>query len=128
MILERFDALAQGQSATMDRQFSIEDLREWCDLCQLDHDGDGGWEGVPEPLIAGLFSCLLGEKLPGHGTNYLKQTMTFHAPADAGEPLRATVTVSRLRRDKALVNLKTVCTGHAGRLICDGEALVLFQH
>jgi hypothetical protein len=33
-----------------------------------------------------------------------------------------------LRRDKALVNLTTRCTGRDGRLICTGEALVLFQH
>ncbi|MCK7545292.1 hypothetical protein MLC59_14080 [Marinobacter bryozoorum] len=124
MNLERFDALKEGESAKLNRTFTAEDVREWCELCQLDQD----WPGVPEPLIAGLFSCLLGEDLPGHGTNYLKQAMTFHTAADTGEPLQASVTVSRLRRDKALVNLTTVCTGRDGRLICEGEALVLFQH
>ncbi|WP_417547738.1 hypothetical protein [Marinobacter segnicrescens] len=124
MNLDRFDALKEGQSAKLNRTFTAEDVREWCELCQLDQD----WPGVPEPLIAGLFSCLLGEDLPGHGTNYLKQAMTFHTAADTGEALQASVTVSRLRRDKALVNLTTVCTGRDGRLICDGEALVLFQH
>lgn len=124
MTLERFDALREGDSARLDRTFSTEEVREWCELCQLDQD----WQGVPEPLIAGLFSCLLGEDLPGHGTNYLKQRMTFHTTAATDESLQASVTVSRLRRDKALVNLSTVCTGRDGRLICDGEALVLFQH
>ncbi|MFL1485742.1 hypothetical protein [Marinobacter sp. LN3S78] len=124
MSLERFDALSEGQSATLERRFSADDIHDWSQLCQLDDD----WQGVPEPLIAGLFSCLLGEDLPGHGTNYLKQAMTFHATADADEPLQASVTVSRLRRDKALVSLTTRCTGRDGRLICDGEALVLFQH
>lgn len=124
MKLDRFDALNEGQTARLDRAFSAADIREWCELCQLDQD----WQGVPEPLIAGLFSCLLGEDLPGHGTNYLKQTMTFRATAEADEPLQASVTLSRLRRDKALVNLATTCTGRDGRLICDGEALVLFQH
>ncbi|SFR68419.1 hypothetical protein SAMN05216203_2542 [Marinobacter daqiaonensis] len=124
MSLDRFDALKEGLSASTRRVFASEDLQEWCDLCQLDQT----WQGVPEPLIAGLFSYLLGEELPGHGTNYLKQAMAFHATAEAGETLTASVTISRLRRDKALANLKTVCTGHDGRLICDGEALVLFQH
>lgn len=36
---------------------------------------------VPEPLIAGLFSTLLGVRLPGPGTNYLKQELGFHGPA-----------------------------------------------
>lgn len=124
MNLNRFDALREGQSASLNRTFTAQDVREWCELCQLEQS----WPGIPEPLIAGLFSCLLGEELPGHGTNYLKQAMTFHSPADVGEPLQVNVTVSRLRRDKALVNLTTVCTGRGGRLICDGEALVLFQH
>lgn len=124
MSLERFDALNTGQTAHLERRFSATDIQQWCELCQLDQE----WRSVPEPLIAGLFSCLLGEDLPGHGTNYLKQAMTFHATADPDEPLRASVTVNRLRRDKALVNLTTRCTGRDGRLICTGEALVLFQH
>lgn len=124
MSLKRFDALKDSQSAHLERRFSATDIQEWCDLCQLDQ----AWSGVPEPLIAGLFSCLLGEDLPGHGTNYLKQAMTFHATAEADEPLQASVSIRRLRRDKALVNLATTCTGRDGRLICDGEALVLFQH
>jgi acyl-CoA thioesterase FadM len=75
-----------------------------------------------------LFSYLLGEELPGHGTNYLKQTMQFEDQARIDELLTARVIVNRLRPEKALVNLETICTGEGGRLICRGEALVLFQH
>lgn len=89
---------------------------------------DTPWPLVPEPLIAGLFSCLLGEQLPGHGTNYLKQHMHFESNARIDETLTATVSVSRLRGDKSLVYLDTRCTGEDGRLICGGDALVLFQH
>ncbi|MGP9822712.1 phosphate acetyltransferase [Salinarimonas sp. NSM] len=124
--LPRFSELREGQRASLDRVFSSEDVADWCDLVTL--GATHPWAGVPEPLIAGLFSCLLGEELPGHGTNYLKQSMAFIATADAGEPLTATVTVSRLRPDKALVNLSTRCTGRDGRLICEGEALVKFAH
>lgn len=124
--LLRFHELTEGQSASLDRIFSADDIADWCDLVTL--GAAHPWRGVPEPLIAGLFSCLLGEALPGHGTNYLKQSMTFTATASAGEPLTATVTVSRLRPDKALVNLTTRCTGQGGRLICEGEALVKFAH
>lgn len=119
----QFEALDQGQSASLERRFSDKDIYDWTQLCQLNED----WQGVPEPLIAGLFSCLLGEELPGNGTIYLEQDMTFHNTANADESLRATVTVSRLRRKGTLVNLVTQCTGRDNRLICDGEALVLFQ-
>ncbi|WP_216180490.1 hypothetical protein [Verticiella alkaliphila] len=82
---------------------------------------------MPEPLIGALFSCLLGEDLPGHGTNYLKQSLAFVAPARIAEPLTASVRITRLRADKALVDLHTRCTGADGRLLCTGNALVLFH-
>ncbi|MFC4878654.1 hotdog domain-containing protein [Microbulbifer halophilus] len=122
-ILPRFDTLSTDDSASVTRVFDRRALEDWRRLADIGEDGPA----VPEPLIAGLFSYLLGEQLPGHGTNYLKQHMRFHAPARVDEPLTATVTVTRLRRDKALVNLDTRCTGEGGRLICDGDALVLFQ-
>ncbi len=57
----------------MERRFSADDIGEWCRIADIDEHP----EHVPEPLIAGLFSYLLGEELPGHGTNYLKQHMRF---------------------------------------------------
>ncbi len=82
---------------------------------------------VPEPLIAGLFSYLLGAELPGFGTNYMKQALHFHATAEVGESLTASVTITRLRPDKALVDLSTRCSGTGDRLICEGRALVLVK-
>lgn len=80
---------------------------------------------VPEPLIAALFSYLLGVDLPGFGTNYLKQSLTFHAPAPLGQPLTARVEITRLRPEKDLVDLATTCRAADGSLICEGRALVL---
>lgn len=120
--LPRFHRLAVGDSDSVERTFRQEDVRVWARLvAAAKPDGH-----VPEPLIAGLFSCLLGEKLPGHGTNYLKQHLEMHASARIEEPLTARVTVTRLRPDKALVNLDTECRGEGGRLLCSGDALVLF--
>ncbi|MGE5145226.1 MAG: phosphate acetyltransferase [Candidatus Eiseniibacteriota bacterium] len=84
-------------------------------------------ETVPEPLIAGLFSYLLGRELPGFGTNYLKQQMRFHRPARIGEPITATVEITRIRPDKHLVDLATTCTAADGTVLCDGRALVLVE-
>lgn len=120
----RFDALSLAQHASVSRCFSAQDVHEWSEMAGLTEC----WPQVPEPLIAGLFSFLLGEELPGHGTNYLKQHMHFEGDARIGETLTATVSVSRLRSDKALVYLDTRCTGEDGRVICSGDALVLFQH
>ncbi len=82
---------------------------------------------VPEPLIGGLFSYLLGRELPGFGTNYLKQHMRFLRPARLGEPITATVEITRIRPDKHLVDLATTCTAADGTVLCDGRALVLVE-
>ena len=86
-----------------------------------------GKETVPEPLIGSLFSYLLGRELPGFGTNYLKQQMRFLRPAPLGEPITATVEITRIRPDKHLVDLATTCTGADGTVLCDGRALVLVE-
>ena len=78
---------------------------------------------LPGPLLGALFSCLLGTRLPGRGTNWLKQRLVFRRAAYPGDELEATVQVSRLRPEKALVNLRTwIMAG--GQCVCDGEALV----
>lgn len=111
-----------GQSAELTRSYGAEDLKAFSRLSgvaaeSLDH--------VPEPLIAALFSYILGVKLPGPGTNYLKQEMTFRAPAPLEEDLIARVEISRLRPDKHLVDLWATCRTSGGVTICEGRSLVL---
>lgn len=80
---------------------------------------------MPEALVNGLFSYLLGVHLPGQGTNYLKQETDFVAPAPLGLPLVARVEITRLRPDKHLVDLATTCHTGDGALVARGRALVL---
>ena len=108
-----------GQSASVARTYSAEDLAAFASLSGIepvDH--------VPEPLIAALFSYLLGVDLPGSGTNYLKQELAFRAPAPADTELTARVEITRLRPDKHLVDLWASCTAPDGTVICEGRALV----
>ena len=121
--VRQFDQLNLGERATLTRCYAEVDISEWGRLAATHEPAFG----VPEPLIAAMFSNLLGEELPGHGTNYLKQSMVFHGQAQPDETLTAEATVVRLRPEKALVNLETVCRSDDGRLICEGEALVLFN-
>ena len=109
-----------GDFAEVSRCFSADDLHEYCNLSG--HAADG--KKVPEPLIGGLFSYLLGVKLPGMGTMYLKQKTRYLEDGLPGESLVARVEITRLREDKQLADLSTICRGGDGRIIASGRALV----
>ncbi len=110
-----------GESATTKRTFTRQDLEEYASLAGIPADTI---HTVPGPLLGGLFSYLLGTTLPGRGANYFKQTLDFPRPAQVGDEITATVEIVRLRPDKDLVNLRTVCADSKGQVVCEGEALV----
>lgn len=109
-----------GDQATVTRTFSAQNLRDYSILSG--HEVSGGL--IPEILIGALFSYLLGVKLPGLGTNYLKQETRYHASAVIGEILTARVEITRIRADKQLVDLATTCQRADGGIIASGRALV----
>ena len=130
-----FKGMELGQCAQTRRTFTAADLAEYANLTgdtnpvftDAHYARNLGLEGplVPGGLLGGLFSYLLGTKLPGRGTNYLKQRLHFSAPACVGQALTASVEIIRIRSGKQLVNLSTVCADAADNVVCHGEALVL---
>lgn len=109
-----------GDRAQASRAFTAEDVAAYVAL-----GGPPAAAGLtPDPLVGAVVSHLLGTRLPGPGTNYLKQQMDYVAPARIGERLTAGVEVVRLRPDKHLVDLMAEVRGEGGRLICAGRALV----
>jgi acyl dehydratase len=124
-----------GRKAELRRTFTTRDLAEYADLAgdanplfaDLGYAKRMGLVGlmIPGGLIGGLFSNLLGTRLPGPGTNYLKQRLEFLRPAHPDQELTAAVEIVRVRPEKQLVNLSTLCTNPMGEVICTGEALVL---
>ncbi len=75
-------------------------------------------------LSAGFISNVLGTKLPGPGTIYISQSMTFLAPVAFGDTITATAEVVEINSEKKRVRLKTVCTNQDGKEVLTGEALV----
>lgn len=110
-----------GQTSKVTRTYTGADMADFARQAGLDGEAP---KTVPGPLIGALFSYLLGVKLPGPGTNYLKQEMRFLADAPLGEALTASVTITRLRPEKHLVDLETVCETEGGIRVCEGRALV----
>jgi 3-hydroxybutyryl-CoA dehydratase len=75
-------------------------------------------------LTAGLISAVIGEQLPGHGTIYMKQSLTFLAPVRPGDMVEATVTVADMDYAKRRVILACKCeVGDV--VVLKGEAMVL---
>ena len=112
-----------GQKAEMSRAYSGDDVAAYIALGGHGPETDA----VPAPLINSMFSYLLGVRLPGQGTNYLKQESGFFETAKVGEMLTASVEVTRLRPEKHLADLRTRCVGEHGRLISEGRALVYIE-
>lgn len=75
-------------------------------------------------LTAGLISAIIGEQLPGHGSIYMKQSLTFLAPVRPGDMVEATVTVSAIDYAKRRVTLECACAV-GDTVVLKGEALVL---
>ncbi len=75
-------------------------------------------------LSAGFISAILGTHLPGPGTIYMKQSLSFRAPVLIGDTITASVEVVDVKESKNRVLLKTVCINQDGTVVLDGEALV----
>ncbi len=128
------EKLFVGKSASISKTFSIKDVEEFADLSNdknpvhLDEEfaksSIFGKRVVHGMLVASLFSGLLGEKLPGKGTIYLGQTLSFTAPVPIGEEVTASVEIINIREDKPIITLRTLCVDSKVNKVIDGEAVV----
>jgi 3-hydroxybutyryl-CoA dehydratase len=76
-------------------------------------------------LSAGFISALLGTRLPGPGTIYLRQELNFLAPVRMGDTITARVEVTELIPEKNRARLRTSCRNQDGTVVLDGEAVVM---
>jgi len=76
-------------------------------------------------LSAGFISAVLGMQLPGPGTIYLRQELNFMAPVRIGDTITARVEVIEKNAEKNRLRLRTNCTNQEGKIVIDGEALVM---
>ena len=78
-------------------------------------------------LSASLISTVIGTELPGAGSIYLSQSFRFVAPVYPGDTVTAKVTVTKVREDKPIVTLDTVCLNQHEEVVVKGEAVVLVE-
>ena len=126
--------LKVGDTASITRLFTDEDVRLYADLStdhnpvHLDEDfakqTQFGQRIVHGMLVSSLFSALLGEHLPGHGTIYMSQNIQFKVPVYLNMPVIATVEIVNIREGKPIVTLQTTCVDESGKLLVTGEAVM----
>jgi len=75
-------------------------------------------------LSAAWISALIAGELPGPGSIYLGQTLSFRRPVRPGDEVTVRVAVTAVDREKGRVTLATTCTV-AGKPVVEGEAVVL---
>jgi len=75
-------------------------------------------------LAAGFISAILGTRLPGPGTIYIRQELNFLAPVRIGDTITARVEVAEIIAEQKRVRLKTTCVNQDGTVVLDGEATV----
>lgn len=128
-------SLKVGDTDSITKTITDDDIRAYADLTGDDnpvHLDDEfakttrfGRRIAHGMLSAGLISAVLANKLPGTGTVYLSQSLSFVAPVYPGDTVTARVTVTKVREDKPIVTLETVCTNQRDEPVLRGEAVVL---
>jgi 3-hydroxybutyryl-CoA dehydratase len=121
-----------GEEASFSKTFTQEDVELFSRLSgdtnpiHLDEDYARGtrFAGriIHGMLVASLISTVLGTVLPGPGAIYIRQQMSFRAPAKVGERLTANVRVIDWDGTKGRITLATEVVTGAGIQVIVGEA------
>ena len=126
--------LKVGDKATLSKAFTESEVAQYANMSLDDNPVHlnrefaettvFGQRIVHGMLVASLFSGLVGARLPGHGTIYLGQNISFKAPVFIDEQVEASVEVVKIRDDKPIVTLRTLCVKSDGTIAVAGEAVV----
>ena len=74
-------------------------------------------------FVSSFISAVIANKLPGEGSIYLDQKLSFKKPVFINDKITTVVTVSGFPKP-GLVSLTTVCKNQDGKEVIWGEALV----
>lgn len=75
-------------------------------------------------LNAGFVSAVIGTRLPGFGCVYVSQALHFRRPVRIGDTITTRCEVVE-RLPKRQLRLATTCSNQLGKVVTDGEAIVL---
>ncbi len=76
-------------------------------------------------LGAAFISAVLGYEMRDQKVVYLSQSLQFLKPVFLDDMVSAEATVTKIREDKPIVTLETICKNQDGDVLIKGEAVVL---
>jgi phosphate butyryltransferase len=129
-----YDEIDIGDTASITRTLTLDDIQLFAavsgDVNPAHVDAAYAATDKFHKIIAhgmwssGLISAVLGTKLPGPGTIYVDQSLSFVRPVAPGDTITATVTVIDKHDERQLVRLSCSCTNQNGEAVVTGEARV----
>lgn len=126
-----------GQEQTAQKVFTEEDVRSFAQISGDDNPLHTDREyaqksrfGAPVVhgiLTAGLISGILGTKLPGPGSIYLEQQLSFLQPVFVGDTVTAKVRITDIIAEKSIIVLETTVSRQSGECVVSGIAKILYE-
>ncbi|MGO4916139.1 bifunctional enoyl-CoA hydratase/phosphate acetyltransferase [Pseudogemmobacter sp. W21_MBD1_M6] len=130
-----FDEINIGESAELVRTLRHQDIDLFSAMsgkvnpAHVDQDyaqSDAFQKVITHGMWGGsLISAVLGTELPGPGTIYVSQSLTFLRPVGLGETVTVRVTVTEKLPDGQRLRLRCQCINQNGENVIDGEAEVI---
>lgn len=72
----------------------------------------------------GLVSGILGTQMPGPGTLWLSQTVTFTKPVFIGDKITASVTIERVNTERKTADIIVWCRNQEGETVLTGRGII----
>ena len=129
-----FDEIQIGDSASLERRLTMADIKLFAvlsgdsDPAHVDEDyakSSTFHEAIAHGLWGGaLISAVLGTQLPGPGTLYLNQNLSFHRSIGLGDVVTVTVKVIEKKPEQHRVTLDCRCVNQQGETVISGAAEV----
>lgn len=130
-----YDEIKIGDSAELTRTLRRQDIELFAvmsgDFNPTHVDADYAKSDTFHRVIAhgmwggGLISAVLGTELPGPGTIYRRQSLSFRRPVGLGETVTVCVRVREKFLEKKRVILDCECVNETGEVVISGEADVV---
>lgn len=127
----RFEDIAIGDAATLERRLTLRDIQLYAVISgEQNPDRHAESDSASHGAIAhgmwgvALIGALIGTRLPGPGTTYVSQSLSFLAPLDIGDTLQVSVRVTA--RDESSRQLRLACLAVKpdGERVIEGDIVV----